>query len=338
MKKKALALLLAGSMLFGQNVYATDMASTENVEIAKTVDTTENVNTIENADETENVDNTENVDRGEADSNESISESEESQKEMESDCQASEYEVEQNTEQESNIGSDIDTTNNGQSEKLYSAYTNDKTQIVYVGNPVMVEVSVFYDRDPYTAYVSDESICTAELKESYRDSSYSTRYVQLNPIKAGTVTLSVKDSYGTVDYEQNIEVRQALPDDAVPIKDAALKGYLLQQKNFGDDGYVSYDELKQLTSIDIMKSMMRIANYVSDLSGLEYAINLSRLTIFDTRVTDLTPISNLKQLTLLDIEGNSITDLAALSNMKQLINLLIGYRQIVKLKTANSFK
>lgn len=29
MKKKALALLLAGSMLFGQNVYATDMASTE---------------------------------------------------------------------------------------------------------------------------------------------------------------------------------------------------------------------------------------------------------------------------------------------------------------------
>lgn len=29
MKKKALALLLAGSMLFGQNVYATDMASTQ---------------------------------------------------------------------------------------------------------------------------------------------------------------------------------------------------------------------------------------------------------------------------------------------------------------------
>lgn len=331
MKKKVLALLLAGSMLFGQNVYATDMASTENADIAKTVDTTENVNTVENADETKNVDNTENVDRGEADSNESISELEESQKEMESDCQASEYEVEQNTEKESNIGSDIDTTNNGQSEKLYSAYTNDKTQIVYVGNPVMVEVSVFYGRDPYTAYVSDDSICTAELKESYCDSSFATRYVQLNPIKAGTVTLSVKDSYGTVNYEQNIEVRQALPDDAVPIKDAALKGYLLQQKNFGDDGYVSYDELKQLTSIDIRENMMRTANYVSDLSGLEYAINLSRLTIFDTRVTDLTPISNLKQLTLLDIEGNGITDLAALSNMKQLINLYIGESKVTDL-------
>ena len=43
MKKKVLALLLAGSMLFGQNVYATDMASTEKNTDANITDITENI-------------------------------------------------------------------------------------------------------------------------------------------------------------------------------------------------------------------------------------------------------------------------------------------------------
>ena len=48
MKKKALALLLAGSMLFGQNVYATDMASTEKNTDANITDITENMSETEN--------------------------------------------------------------------------------------------------------------------------------------------------------------------------------------------------------------------------------------------------------------------------------------------------
>ena len=47
MKKKALALLLAGSMLFGQNVYATDMASTEKNTDANITDITENMSETE---------------------------------------------------------------------------------------------------------------------------------------------------------------------------------------------------------------------------------------------------------------------------------------------------
>ena len=47
MKKKALALLLAGSMLFGQNVYATDMASTQKNADANITDITENMSETE---------------------------------------------------------------------------------------------------------------------------------------------------------------------------------------------------------------------------------------------------------------------------------------------------
>ena len=47
MKKKALALLLAGSMLFGQNVYAIDMASTEKNTDANITDITENMSETE---------------------------------------------------------------------------------------------------------------------------------------------------------------------------------------------------------------------------------------------------------------------------------------------------
>lgn len=278
MKNKILALVLAGTMLFGQNVYATELVTPENNDV---------------------------------------------------------------TENENNVVQDIDkssTEESAEQNELYSDATNENTQIVYVGNPIIIESKINYGREPYTASTSDESICTAEIKNSSNDDSWATRFVQINPIKSGKVTLYVKDGSGNVNYEQEIEIRQSLPEDAVPFKDVALKSYLLEQSNFNDDGYVSKEELSQVTDIIIYRNSYRMSDYITDLGGLEYASNLKTLILDNTAVTDVTPLSGLTQLEQLTIENTDITDISSLNNLVNLKRLDLSGTNISDISTLGNLK
>ena len=278
MKNKILALVLAGTMLFGQNVYATELVTPENNDV---------------------------------------------------------------TENENNIVQDIDksgTEESAEQNELYSDATNENTQIVYVGNPIIIESKINYGREPYTASTSDESICTAEIKNSSNDDRWATRFVQINPIKSGKVTLYVKDGSGNVNYEQEIEIRQSLPEDAVPFKDVALKSYLLEQSNFNDDGYVSKEELSQVTDIIIYRNSYRMSDYITDLGGLEYASNLKTLILDNTAVTDVTPLSGLTQLEQLTIENTDITDISSLNNLVNLKRLDLSGTNISDISTLGNLK
>ena len=58
---------------------------------------------------------------------------------------------------------------------------------------------------------------------------------------------------------------------------------------------------------------------VKDLTGLEYAQNLTSLGLVNSRITDFTPISGLTRLESLDILGSAVTDLSpfkALTGLK----------------------
>ena len=75
---------------------------------------------------------------------------------------------------------------------------------------------------------------------------------------------------------------------------------------------------------------------ISDLTGLETALNLQRLYlgheyvsaegrfINNNTISDLTPLSGLTQLTLLDLNGNAISEVTALSGLTNLVVLWLG--------------
>ncbi len=64
---------------------------------------------------------------------------------------------------------------------------------------------------------------------------------------------------------------------------------------------------------------------ISDLSGLEYAVNLTKLELYGNRITDLSPLAGLTNLTELYIDDNlSLSDIRPLSG---LTNLKILYMQ-----------
>ncbi|MEM7738812.1 MAG: leucine-rich repeat domain-containing protein, partial [Deinococcota bacterium] len=78
------------------------------------------------------------------------------------------------------------------------------------------------------------------------------------------------------------------------------------------------DELEKfegdLTEADLRKLRFLDASLadVADLSGLEKAVNLEELLLYDNQISDLSPIETLLNLTELDIAGNRISDLGPL--------------------------
>ncbi len=60
---------------------------------------------------------------------------------------------------------------------------------------------------------------------------------------------------------------------------------------------------------------------ISDLSGLEHAVNLRDLDLEDNEISDLSPLANLTALRSLDLEDNEISDLRPLANLTALRSL-----------------
>jgi len=67
---------------------------------------------------------------------------------------------------------------------------------------------------------------------------------------------------------------------------------------------------------------------ISDLTGLEYALNLSILHLWDNSVSDLSPIQGLTKLTLLDLQDNLVSDVSVLSGLYSLNILNLSHNNI----------
>ena len=68
---------------------------------------------------------------------------------------------------------------------------------------------------------------------------------------------------------------------------------------------------------------------LSDLTGLEYAVNLHSLLLWGHRVQDLRPLANLRNLRFLSFGGGPISDLTPLSGLVNLETLTLWRNRIV---------
>ena len=64
---------------------------------------------------------------------------------------------------------------------------------------------------------------------------------------------------------------------------------------------------------------------ISDLTGLEHATQLKRLSLGWNRISDITPLAQLTQLTYLNLSKNYISDITPLAQLTQLTELDLGY-------------
>lgn len=91
-------------------------------------------------------------------------------------------------------------------------------------------------------------------------------------------------------------------------------------------GPVTEDDMKSLRSLELPANA-----HIKSLQGLEYALNLTSLSVQSNQIEDLTPLSRLTQLETLNLYGNRISDLSPLVSLTELKRLYVSRNSIADL-------
>ena len=79
-------------------------------------------------------------------------------------------------------------------------------------------------------------------------------------------------------------------------------------------------------------------NDISDLTGLEKFIKLTKLELADNNIENITILSDLKELESLGLKNNKITDIDSLSNLEKITWLNISYNGIEDIEVLSNLK
>lgn len=112
--------------------------------------------------------------------------------------------------------------------------------------------------------------------------------------------------------------------ETVHFPDAQLTQAIKNQLGIERDIYESdLDRLTVLHAADLG---------ITDLTGLEKAVNLEILYLYFNDISDLTPLAGLTKLVDLDLEDNNITNIAPLSNLTNLTTLWLANNPVTDIQ------
>ena len=98
--------------------------------------------------------------------------------------------------------------------------------------------------------------------------------------------------------------------------------------------WATYRDITDLRGIEFAINLTHLYLYnnnISDVSPLASLTNLTELNLRDNDVSDLTPLANLTNLIELDLWGNNVIDLIPLTNLTNLTWLSLGYNDVIDL-------
>ena len=67
---------------------------------------------------------------------------------------------------------------------------------------------------------------------------------------------------------------------------------------------------------------------ITDLTGLDYCINLTYLWLCSNQISDVSPLAGLTRLEVLDLDSNEISDISPVAGLSSLLTLDLGYNRI----------
>lgn len=68
---------------------------------------------------------------------------------------------------------------------------------------------------------------------------------------------------------------------------------------------------------------------ITNLTGMEYALNVTSLSFEDNRVADISPLADLTKLTSLNLKGNQVSDITSLGDLINLTELILGRNYVL---------
>ncbi|MDR1564047.1 MAG: cell wall-binding repeat-containing protein [Oscillospiraceae bacterium] len=117
---------------------------------------------------------------------------------------------------------------------------------------------------------------------------------------------------------------QAAPEELVYIPDDYLRFELnMIGISTNGDGEATQSAMASITSLDVSHRYG-----ISDLTGLEYAVNLTDLNLSNHQITDLSPLTELNNLKVLSLNNNQIIDISSLAGLSNLEELWLNSNKI----------
>ena len=127
------------------------------------------------------------------------------------------------------------------------------------------------------------------------------------------VSLRVVDVYGNVTEQwQPIDITALLPPEVISIPDANLAAVVREALDLAPGDAISQLDMLRLGGLEAN------GRQITDLTGLEYAVNLKELRLGDNQISDIRPLEESTILEWLELYNNNISDISSLAAMTHL--------------------
>lgn len=127
----------------------------------------------------------------------------------------------------------------------------------------------------------------------------------------------ITDKHQVIEEEEEEEEEEEPTVKEITFKDARLAAQVKLALGLGENDAITEDNILELEKLTIDGSKDVSANgdirEITDLGGLEHAVNLTYLHFGETKITDLTPIAGLRKMDYLRMNDTGVTDLSPLS-------------------------
>jgi Leucine-rich repeat (LRR) protein len=207
---------------------------------------------------------------------------------------------------------------------------------VFIGEITRYESGIITVKTEYGTFNLDESkvkyitVSESELKESYKEPCIVLKDGKVIPGKISSYIsvlkrVKVSSNYGDIIIDRFKDIALIVLGSTIEIvtfADPNLEQAVRNTLGIPAGQPITRADMTRLTSLDA--SGMNIQN----LSGLEYAINLQTLWLFDNQISNISPLANLTNLQELWLGENQISNISPLANLTNLQELGLEHNLI----------
>ena len=147
-------------------------------------------------------------------------------------------------------------------------------------------------------------------------------------VKRDTWTSSFRDIISALDYPDRVgeppvtTQPDVLPGGQVHFPDSNLRAAVAEALGKSLNAPITIEEMKRLGSLNAEDRGIR------DLTGIQFATNLSELFLRDNQISDLSPTAGLIELRRLRLDSNPVSDLFPVKSLKNLTDLRFNHCQV----------
>ena len=158
---------------------------------------------------------------------------------------------------------------------------------------------------------------------------------QNGSVQRDTWTSSFRDVMYALDYPQQVGeppvVTQpdVIPGGQVHIPDPNLRTLIAEELGKSPNAPITVEEMKRLKTLRVGGYQQEQSSRgIRDLTGLQFATNLTELVVWHNQISDLSPLAGLIKLRVLYAHDNALSDISPVRGLTNLTQLVFDRSQV----------